>query len=464
MTSRISLLALAGALAASPAAAQDHDALMAELAAMRTQMNQMAQRIETLETELVQTEAAADKAAVQADAAMLAADQAATASAANAKSIETADKRPAIAFKGAPEFKADGGWSFKPRGRLQFDAGFTDAPDSTGASDGFGSEARRARLGVSGDIPGGFGYKFEVDFAGDEVSVADATLSYSAGKTEITVGQFNNFQSLEELTSSLHTSFIERAAFTDAFGFERRLGVGASIGTGDVLVQAGVFSDNMETLSNQNWSADGRVVFSPKLGNAQLHLGGSVHYTDLEPGQTVRYRQRPLVHFTSERFVNTGRLVSDSEFGAGVEAALISGPFHAAAEGFWQTVDRPGVAVDPTFFGGYAEVGMFLTPGDTRGYKGGKFDRTKPAKPLGKGGMGSVQLNLRYDRLDLNDAAVIGGTQDGYFASIVWKPTDYTAFLANYGRLEYSDAVFATATGSRDYGVDAFGVRAQIDF
>ncbi len=464
MTSRISLLALAGALAASPAAAQDHDALMAELAAMRTQMNQMAQRIETLETELVQTEAAADKAAVQADAAMLAADKAATASAANAKSIETADKRPAIAFKGAPEFKADGGWSFKPRGRLQFDAGFTDAPDSTGASDGFGSEARRARLGVSGDIPGGFGYKFEVDFAGDEVSVADATLSYSAGKTEITVGQFNNFQSLEELTSSLHTSFIERAAFTDAFGFERRLGVGASIGTGDVLVQAGVFSDNMETLSNQNWSADGRVVFSPKLGNAQLHLGGSVHYTDLEPGQTVRYRQRPLVHFTSERFINAGRLLSDSEFGAGVEAALISGPFHAAAEGFWQTVDRPGVAVDPTFFGGYAEVGMFLTPGDTRGYKGGKFDRTKPAKPLGKGGMGSVQLNLRYDRLDLNDAAVIGGTQDGYFASIVWKPTDYTAILANYGRLEYSDAVFATATGSRDYGVDAFGVRAQIDF
>ena len=33
----------------------------------------------------------------------------------------------------------------------------------------------------------------------------------------LTVGQHNNFQSLEELTSSRFSSFIERAAFTDAF-------------------------------------------------------------------------------------------------------------------------------------------------------------------------------------------------------------------------------------------------------
>lgn len=467
MNSKISLLALAGALAASasPAAAQDHEAMMAELATMRAQMTKMAERIETLETELAETEATAEQANVQAGAAILAADKAASASSANAQTIETTKERAAIAFKGAPEIKADGGWSFKPRGRLQFDAGLTDAPDSTGIDDGFGSEARRARLGVSGDIPGGFGYKFEVDFAGNDIAVADALISYEAGDSaEITIGQFNNFQSLEELTSSLHTSFIERAAFTDAFGFERRVGVGVTFGSGDVLVQTGVFSDNMEDLSNTNWSADGRVVFMPKLGDAQLHLGGSVHYAELDEGDTVRYRQRPLVHFTSERFVNTGRLSADSEFGVGVEAAVISGPFHAAAEGFWQNVDRPGVAFDPGFFGGYAEVGLFLTPGDTRGYKGGKFDRTKPANPVGEGGMGSLQFNLRYDRLDLNDGTVIGGTQDGFFASLVWKPTDYTALLANYGRLEYNDAVHATASGSRDYGVDAFAVRAQIDF
>ena len=106
---------------------------------------------------------------------------------------------------------------------------------------------------------------------------------------------------------------------------------------------------------------------------------------------------------------------------------------------------------------------MFLTP-DTRGYKGGKFDRTKPNAPVGEGGFGSLQFNLRYDHLDLNDAGILGGKQAGYFASLIWKPTDYTAFMVNYGRLQYTDAVQPTATGDTSYGVDAIGLRAQIDF
>ena len=105
-----------------------------------------------------------------------------------------------VNWKGAPELKGKGGWSFKPRGRLQYDAGFVSAPDSTGRSDGFGNEVRRARLGVQGDMPGGFGYKFELDFDGTEVAITDAILTYETGDLDITVGQHNNFQGLEELT------------------------------------------------------------------------------------------------------------------------------------------------------------------------------------------------------------------------------------------------------------------------
>lgn len=452
------LCATAGALCfAQPAAAQDSAELAQELAQMRATMAAMAQRIDALEAELAEADAKAEAASAQA----ATANETAVAASAAA---EKAAKSPTIAFKGAPEIKADGGWSFKPRGRLQYDTGFVNAPDSTGREDGWGTNVRRARLGVQGDMPGGFGYKFEVDFANSEVAITDALISYEAGDVEISVGQFNNFQSLEELTSSLHTSFIERAAFTDAFGFIRRVGVGVQYGKGDLLVQGGLFSDNMDRLSNQNWSADGRVVFMPKLGDAQLHLGGSLHYRSYEEGSTVRYRQRPLVAFTDERFVNTGNFSATSETSYGLEGALISGPFHAAVEGYWQQVDRPGALGDPTFFGGYAEVGYFLTKGDTRGYKGGTFDRTKPANPVGKGGMGSLQLNLRYDRLDLNDGGIIGGTQDGYYLALAWKPTDYTMLLANYGKLQYSDAVHPAAGGDRSYGVDVMGLRAQIDF
>ena len=469
MTSKISYLALAGALAftAVPASAQSQAELLEEIAEMRAAMAEMAQRIDALESELDSVEAEAEAATTQAQAAntqAAAASQVAETAMAAAEASAEADKGPSIAFKGAPEIKGDNGWSFKPRGRLHLDAGFFDAPDSTGREDGFGNDVRRARLGLSGDIPGGFGYKFEIDVANSDLTVTDALLSYETGDVEISVGQFNNFQSLEELTSSLHTSFIERAAFTDAFGFIRRVGIGIEYEKGDVLVQGGVFSDNMDRLSNKNWSTDGRVVFMPKLGDTQLHLGGSVHYRSYEDGSTVRYRQRPLVAFTDERFINTDRLDATSEFGVGLEGAIISGPFHAAAEAYWQNVGMPMMADDPTFFGGSIEAGYYLTKGDTRGYKGGKFDRSKPANPVGEGGFGSLQVNVRYDRLDLTDNGIVGGTQDGFMASLVWKPTDYTMLLANYGRLEYTDAVFATATGSRDYGVDSFAVRAQIDF
>jgi len=455
--------------AASPAIAHDRQPTSTEqLEELRAQMEALIARVDQLEGELADAEAqaeAANAAAAEASAAALAANAAAGEANETAIAAKTkAESAPKIAFKGTPEISTSGGWKFKPRGRLQYDTGFVSAPSSTAADDGWDTDVRRARLGFSGDMPGGFGFKFEIDVANSDLAVTDAIISYEAGDVDLSVGQFNNFQSLEELTSSLHTSFIERAAFTDAFGFVRRVGVGATYGSGDVLVQAGLFSDNMDELSNNEWSADGRVVFMPKLGDAQLHLGGSVHYRELGSDATTRYRQRPLVGFANDRFINTGNFSAESEFSYGLESAIVSGPLHAVVEGHWMNASRPDMLGDPTFFGGYAEVGYFLTSGDTRGYKGGKFDRTKPANPVGEGGIGSIQINARYDRLDLNDAGIIGGTQDGYFLSLVWKPTDYTMLLANYGKLDYSDAVFPTASGSTDYSVDVFGMRAQIDF
>ena len=441
-TTRLSLMAAAlSCTMSTPLLAQDVTLPADELAAMRAQLAAMNARIDQLEGELAATKTEAAEAGQVVDA-----------------PAPAADSEPVSTLA-----KSDG-WSFKPRGRLMFDAGFTNAPDSTGASDGFGNEVRRARLGASGDMPGGFGYKFEVDFAGNEISVADAILSYENGPIEIAIGQHNNFQSLEELTSSLHTTFIERAAFTDAFGFERRLGASITYARGDVLAQAGVFTDNLEDTDSKNRGADARIVFMPKAGDTQLHFGGSFHYNDLDdPAAQLRYRQRPLVHFTSQRFIDTRSMGADSETGYGLEAAAIAGRFHAAAEGYWQSVDMPGVADDPSFFGGYVEAGLFLTD-DTRGYKGGKFDRTKPSSPVGEGGIGSVQFTLRYDHLDLNDAGIVGGRQAGYFAALVWKPTDYTALMLNYGRLQYTDAILPTASGDTSYGVDAIGMRAQIDF
>jgi phosphate-selective porin OprO and OprP len=298
--------------------------------------------------------------------------------------------------------------------------------------------------------------------------LADAFLNYKKGPWEFTVGQHNNFQSLDELTSSLHSSFIERAAFTDAFGFERRVGVSAQYTKGALLAQLGLFSDSIGDLNsigddNNSFSVDGRLVYAPMMGSNQLHFGVSAHQRELnDAGSTVRYRQRPAIHTTDVRFIDTGSISGvDSETGLGLEAAGIFGRFHLAGEAYWQRVRRV-TAGDPTFFGAYVEGGYFFT-GETRGYKGGKFDRVKVKNPFEKGGWGAFGLNLRWDYLDLTDKGIAGGTQNAFQASLNWKPTDYVLFGLNAGHILYEDAAIV-ADGDRDYSATMAGLRGQIDF
>lgn len=373
-----------------------------------------------------------------------------------------------ISWKGAPELKTADGWSFKPRGRAQFDVASIDAPAGvTGTHGGVATELRRLFLGVDGKIPGGFSYRAEVNLADNNVELTDVYLTYGPGPLSVTVGQNKPFWGLDELTSDLFTTLSERAAFTQAFGFERRLGLSAQYRGKDVLLQGGVYSDNITDLTNDannSVSFDGRAVFMPKLGATQLHFAGSAHFRSLNDQATsVRYRTRPFVHTTDVRLVDTGNISATGERGLGLELTAQNGPFHASAEGWWQTVRRPGLA-DPTFFGGYVEAGMVLTGGDARSYRDGVFDRLKPSTPITAGGIGAVELNARYDTLDLNNAGITGGRQRMLGASLVWVPVDYVRISGNYGRLWLRDAAVATATGDRNYGADVFALRTQLDF
>lgn len=358
-------------------------------------------------------------------------------------------------------------FTFKPRGRILYDIVNIDAPSSIVRNDlGWQDRLRRVRFGASGQITTSFGYKVEADIANSDFVFTDAFIDFKKDGLTIQLGQHNNFQSLDELTSSNDSSFIERAAFTDAFGFERKLGLSAQYSSGDLLGQIGVFTDNLDDLNNDGSDGigvDGRLVFAPKMGGTQLHFGASAHWRDLgENDTTLRYRQRPLVNQTSTRFINTGNLANaESETSFGLEAAAIAGRFHVSAETHWVT---PGLAGpnDPTFFGGAIEAGFYLTD-HKREYKGGIFKSPKIEDSLGNGGIGAVQVNVRYDYLDLNDNGVVGGKQNGYMASLIWTPIKYVRFMVNYARLNYDDAVIPAGT-SRDYSVNVFGFRTQLSY
>lgn len=414
-------------------------------------------------------------------------------------------------WKGAPQFDdKDKGLSFKVRGRLMYDVAHVENPFPTKAwylsasptqDLGFNSRIRRARLGVEGGLGAGFTYKVEADFANSAVSWADAFIEYK-GKTSpfsVRVGHFETFQSLEQITSSRHLAFMERAQMNEAFAHGRRLGAAVGYDQGDFLIRAGIFNDTINgDLNNDEWMVGARAVYAPKMGENQLHFG--VNFQKREFSTTAlnfRYRARPFVTTTGTRFVDTAAFGARGDQVMGVEAAGVFGQFHVAGEAQWAKPDtiRAGVVLpvnqvpgttnrllsDPSFMSWYAEAGVWFT-GESRGYKKGEWDRTKPLKPLGSGGMGALGMNIRYDHLDLADgtlrsggvgtSASRGGSQTGYLASLIWQPIDYVRITAQYARANIEGGPFAAAVDpnavevvqKREYQVDTMAMRFAFDF
>ncbi|MFZ5609054.1 MAG: OprO/OprP family phosphate-selective porin [Pseudomonadota bacterium] len=424
------------ALAAAPARAQSTEA---QLKMLQEQVKALQAQIEALSKQ--QEQAAAEKAAPV-----------------------------KVEAKGAPRFSGDGFKDFKIRGRLQSDFGTVSGSDRLG-DPGLGSttEIRRARLGVEGKIEA-FKYKFEVDYADNEVDIADALVSWDMGPANLVIGNQKTTNSMEEMTSSRFTAFLERGGFTDAFGFERMLGVSLDFSGKNYGLLAGVYSDGGLSGNDEaaGYALSARGYVAPRFEGGFAHLGASVLYRDQGAAPT-RYRNRPLLHTTNTRFIdaNLGALGVDNDVTFGLEAAAVMGPLWAASE--WNflkaNLGTPVTGADNSFSasGGFAHVGWFLT-GEQRGYKDGVWDRTKPNAPLGEGGMGAFAVNLGLDYTDLSDAGVgvAGGRQTGYLASLMWIPQAYVRFIAQYGYIDIS--ADRSLNGVPVDNVSTFGLRAQIDW
>jgi phosphate-selective porin OprO/OprP len=415
-------------------------------------------------------------------------------------------------WKGAPQFNGDNGFTFKPKGYAQFDGGYVQNPNDaiSGPNLGFNTRIRRAVIGAQGTLPGGFGYNIDIDVAQSTVGYEDIILTYQGKKVplQVTIGNFYPLTSLDSLTSSRLTSFLERAAFTDAFNYNRRLG--AAVGLVDpkndlYTLTAGIWGQevNNTSFARTGWQTSVRGTFSPNLGGGRLHLGASYqHRRNQTDNLNVRYRARPYTQVTDQRFVDTGAIASKGDDIIGLELGGVFGPVHFAGEAqkVWVDAYRPGDTVggkrafsndptvtalfydeDPSFRSAYAELGFFLT-GESRAYKGGKWDRVKVLKPFDQGGFGAVQVNARIDYLDLKDSTgggslaapdyVNGGEQMAYNVSVIWNPIDYIRFMAQYSHQDVDGGPRAAAVkpGSNDpvnersYGVDSLALRAQVEF
>ena len=161
-----------------------------------------------------------------------------------AASVKDSDLDLKIKWRGAPELSSsDGKFKFKVRGRLQADYSAINQDEAiTGRPDVNAAEIRRARLGVEGVVFYNVKYLVEADFADDKVALKDAYVEYTglADGLSLRAGNFKTPNSIEEMTSGNYLTFMERAAFQEAWGLDRQIGAGVIYARDHYTLSAGI--------------------------------------------------------------------------------------------------------------------------------------------------------------------------------------------------------------------------------
>jgi len=312
------------------------------------------------------------------------------------------------------------------------------------------SRVSRGRLFASGEFGESIKYKMEVNKStGSSVELTDAYIQFvpKNSKFKVKVGQFKTHNSMEEETSSRFTTTLERGAYTDAFGLDRRIGVSVNMSDKNYGVDVGVFGTNVETDSGneEGYALAARGYFNPILTDDTVaHLGASFRHRNQGDSEAdIRYRQRPYTNVTSTRIIDAGRFAESDNLYAG-EAVFIKNNFWAAGEYTLLGANGSEGNEDADFSGGYIEVGYVI--GGRQTYKGGRLNRPEVDNPIGEGGMGALSLVARYDTLDLEDGPYLGQL-DTFVLGADWWATKQARLGLNFFNVEAEDGVSESGTG-----------------
>jgi phosphate-selective porin OprO/OprP len=323
-------------------------------------------------------------------------------------------------------------------GRLMLDFGFPSGDSDFDA----GTEVRRGRFRMFGDLATNVSYKLEYDWAGGEGSLKDGYLKLKGlGPGSLTVGHQFEPIGLETQTSSLYITFLERSSLSDVLTPGRNTGFQYNDGNDRMTWGAGWFreTDSQGASQDESSAFTGRFVFRPWYqdgGKSMLHLGGSLSVRDVdEDGGGLRFRQRPEYHL-GERLVDTRNpttgadIMSDGVTLAVFEAGWQQGPMHAQLEYAQAEVDG---ADDSSFTGWSAQFGYFL-PGESRGYKtsSGTWQGVKPMSNALDGGMGAWEVAARVSNLDLTESANVADEMETVSVGVNWYLNPNARVMLNY--------------------------------
>ncbi|MBW8304198.1 MAG: porin, partial [Brevundimonas sp.] len=193
------------------------------------------------------------------------------------------------------------------------------------------------------------------------------------------------------------------------------------------------------------------------------HLGVGARDRDRRDDTAFRYRVRNNTNFGA-RYTDAGSSplgAGDGDVAIGLEAAGVWRSF--SVQGEWATIDADLTGGGSARADAYYVFASFFPTGEQRKYKAadGKFDRVSIRNPVTRGGMGAVELAVRYDAADLTEFAGVAtaGEYSAVTLGATWYPWSHIRFMANY-----TDAENKAQVAASDVDVETLQFRAQFDF
>jgi len=354
--------------------------------------------------------------------------------------------------------------------RVQFDGALFS--NNTLNPIGNGTTIRRARFAVKANLWNNWYGEIDLDFSGSATELKDAYLKYTFDSDNFNIkgGHFKENFGMETTTTSRYLTFIERS-LSSKLDPSRTLGIQANYWSEKYLLSGGIhfntvgdseevtFSQaaNKDLGVDEGYSLTGRFVFRPIIDQDKvLHLGIAGSYrtpkTDAEIPGSYRFSTRSNSSINRKKYIDTSDIL-DVDNTAMVNFELLGKYKGFMFQGEYKTVDinRKDNLASVNINGYYMQTGYLLF-GGSYNYNSdeGEFTRITRGKSYG-----DLELALRYDFIDANDAEIYGGSAEAYTVGLNYHANANVKFMVNYVYNNHDR--FANGKGKLYVGYDANG-------
>ena len=250
---------------ASPAADNNDTNRDADIEALKQQLRELSQKVQTMESQRA-TDQQAATAAAQAQNQEL--DQKVRILARERELDQEAAKaapKLSVGSSGLIASSADSNFVFKLNAVVQVDSRTFFNDTAIKSNDGF--LLRRARPIFQGTLYRDFDFNFTPDFGGSTVQIFDAYGNYKfAPWAQLRTGKFKTPEGLEQLQADVNTSFNERSLVTDLVpNRDVGLQLWGDINGGVLSYAAGIFNGVGDSRNSNNSAFENEVEFAGRL-------------------------------------------------------------------------------------------------------------------------------------------------------------------------------------------------------